>query len=91
MLETWKPRAFFSYRGKTIFHCYKDEYSDIPLEHWYTIHEFELPGSDFEFDVRDLRRTLLAKSMIDKNCLEDQVLKIAIDHSVGPFGSDIPT
>ena len=61
------------------------------LENWYTLSEFELPGSDFEFDVRDLRRTLLAEGRIDKNCLDDQILKIAIDNSILPFESDIRT
>jgi len=89
MLEKWKPSAYLSYGGKTVFHCYKDEYSEIPLENWYTLSEFELPGSDFEFDVRDLRRTFLAEGRIDKNCLDDQILKIAIDNSILPFESDI--
>lgn len=84
MLEKWKPDAFLNYRGKTIFHCYKDEYSDVPLGHWYTLNEFELPGSDFEFDVRDLRRKLEAEGRVDKNCLDDAILKVAIDNSVIP-------
>jgi hypothetical protein len=89
MVEKWKPSAYFTYRGTTVFHCYKDEYSDIPLENWYTLNEFELPGSNFEFDVRELRRKLLAERRIDRNCLDDEILKIAIDNSVLPFESDI--
>ena len=91
MLEKWKPSAYLSYCGKTVFHCYKDMYSDVPLENWYTLSEFELPGSDFEFDVRDIRRKLVAEGRIDRNCLDDEILKIAIDNSVLPIGSEIRT
>ncbi len=91
MLEKWKPSAYLSYCGKTVFHCYKDEYSDIPLENWYTLSEFELPGSVFEFDVRDIRRKLLAEGRIARNYLDYEILKIAIDCSVLPIESEIRT
>ena len=91
MRENWKPNACLTYRGQTVFHCYKDEYSDVPMENWYTLSEFELPGSDFEFDIRDLRRALLAEGRIERNYPDDQILKIAIDNSVLPFESAIRT
>ena len=85
MQEKWTPSAYLNYRGITVFHCYKDEYADIPLENWYTLNPFELPGSDFEFDVRDLRRKLLADGRIARDCVEEEILKVAIDHSVLPI------
>ena len=89
MLEKWKPATYLNYRGRTVFHCYKDEFSDIPLANWYTLSEFELPGSDFEFDVRDLRRKLLSDGKIEKNFFDDAILRVAIDNSVLPFNTDI--
>jgi hypothetical protein len=50
----WKPEEFLAYRGVRIFHAYKDEYSDIPLEFWYSTSSTGAPGSPHEFDVRDL-------------------------------------
>lgn len=91
MLENWKPSAYLSYLGETVFHCYKDEYSDVPLDNWYTLSEFELPGSDFEFDVRDVRRRLLVEGKIDKHCPVDLILKVAIENSILPFQPDVRT
>lgn len=51
----WKPEPFISHLGVTIYHAYKDEFSDIPLDYWYSTNEDALPGSEYEFDIRDLR------------------------------------
>lgn len=49
---------FIAYQDVTIFHAYKDELSDVPLDHWYSTTDSALSGSNFEFDVRDLRRVM---------------------------------
>ncbi|MCY2981928.1 MAG: hypothetical protein NTU79_24975 [Planctomycetota bacterium] len=91
MQEKWTPSVYLTYLGKTVFHCYKDEYADIPLENWYTLNPFELPGSNFEFDVRDLRRKLLANGRIARECIDEEILKVAIDDSVLPIEPEFET
>ena len=55
MPYVWKaPKRFLRYRGVSIYHAYKDELSDSPLEFWYSTCGYESPGSGCEFDVRDL-------------------------------------
>lgn len=48
------PKRFLAYRGVRIFHAYKDELSDVPLDFWYSTADCESPGSAYEFDVREL-------------------------------------
>nr|VFK63247.1 MAG: Restriction endonuclease NotI [Candidatus Kentron sp. UNK]VFK70778.1 MAG: Restriction endonuclease NotI [Candidatus Kentron sp. UNK] len=84
-LKDWKmnrsstqPLPFIAYRNVAIFHAYKDEFSDIPLDHWYSTTDSTLPGSNFEFDVRDLRRVM--RERFDVRPMEDAALiRRAID------------
>lgn len=57
----WRPAPCITHRDMVVFHAYKDEYSDIPLEYWYSTSDQELPGSEYEFDVRDLRRLIIQR------------------------------
>jgi len=55
MPYVWRnAERFLTYRGVRICHAYKDEFSDLPLEFWYSTCACESPGSECEFDVRDL-------------------------------------
>lgn len=51
-LQWVEPELFLSHRGVNIYHAYKDEYSDISLEFWYST--LSCAGCSYEFDVRDL-------------------------------------
>lgn len=55
MPYVWQePETFLGYQGITIYHAYKDEFSDVPVQYWYSTCGDESPGSPCEFDVRDL-------------------------------------
>jgi hypothetical protein len=49
-----EPEKFLTHNGVRIFHAYKDELSDIPLEFWYSTSNTAGSGSLYEFDVREL-------------------------------------
>lgn len=74
----WCPSIALTYRGTEIFHCYKDEYSDIPMEFWYTFNGDELPGSEFEFDIREMKISL----QLAQSCPDDETLKLLIDRLI---------
>ncbi len=51
----WHPsEKFLTYKGVSIFHAYKDDFSDIPLEFWYSTCATAPLWSGYEFDVRQL-------------------------------------
>jgi hypothetical protein len=81
MALKWRPAVYMIYQGITVFHAYKDEFSDIPLENWFSLSEFDLPGSEYEFDIRELRTALRTKVSIIRDCTDEDVLKLAIDKS----------
>lgn len=49
-----RPEEFIRYRGVSIFHAYKDQFRDIALDYWYSTSPSGAPGSEYEFDVREL-------------------------------------
>jgi len=50
---TWiAPEKVVTYKGVTIYHVYKHQNEDDPLEFWFTTDENEDPV--YEFDIRDL-------------------------------------
>ncbi len=76
-----------------VFHAYKDEYSDVPLDNWYSTTDSALPGSAYEFDVRDLRKVLA--TYLDADRIGDiQLIRNAIEfgflqpHAIPRFGND---
>lgn len=55
MPYVWQdPEVFLEHNGVTIYHVYKDELSDVPVEDWYSTCGCESPGSAYEFDVIDV-------------------------------------
>jgi len=52
--EPWTPEVFLTHNGVTIYHAFKDEFSDVCLDFWYSTSANALPNSDCEFDVREL-------------------------------------
>jgi hypothetical protein len=51
----WRAaEKFLKCKGVSIYHAYKDEFSDIPLDFWYSTCDSAAPGSDYEFDVREI-------------------------------------
>jgi len=50
----YHTEEFLTHQGVTIFHAYKDELSDVPLDYWYSTCASAPPDSCYEFDVRDL-------------------------------------
>ena len=87
---TWQwiePEEFLTHNGVRIFHAYKDELSDIPLEFWYSTSSTADSGSPYEFDVRDLvgyRSQTGQEEMLEHK----RIIKAAID--AGLLQSDIP-
>ena len=82
-----EPKEFLTYRGVRIFHAYKDELSDVPLEFWYSTSSTAEPGSPYEFNVRDLadyRSLCRAGEVSEHEC----AIKAAID--AGLLQSDTP-
>lgn len=54
--DWYNPEVFLSYKGITIYHCYKDDDYDDVLLYWYTTYggcDSELTEK-FQFDVREL-------------------------------------
>lgn len=45
-----EPEFFMEHRGVRVYHAYKDDDSETPLEFWY----LAATGKNIEFDVRDL-------------------------------------
>jgi hypothetical protein len=88
MPYVWKaPEKFLTYRGVNIYHAYKDELSDMPIEFWYSTCREESPGSPYEFDVRDLPGYRGGCSTADRE--EDKrVIKAAI--AAGLLQQDTP-
>ncbi|MFA5553822.1 MAG: hypothetical protein WCZ89_02100 [Phycisphaerae bacterium] len=72
------PEKFLLYHGVSIFHTYKDEFSDIPLEFWYSTSSTAEPGSPYEFDVRDLADYKLLYGT-DEMSKHKKAIKNAID------------
>lgn len=87
MVAGWRnPERFLRYKKITIFHAYKDEYCDTPLEFWYSTCALAAPDSDYEFDVRDLPGFVAREP---KDPLEHKkVIRRAIDS--GLLRADIP-
>lgn len=86
----WKwiePEAFLTHRGVRIFHAYKDELSDVPLEFWYSTSSTAGPGSPYEFDVRDLPG-YRSRYRADEVSEHERLIKAAID--TGLLQSDTP-
>jgi hypothetical protein len=75
----WHSEKFIEHLGIAVFHAYKDEYSDIPLENWYTLSEFHLPGSEHEFDVRELKRRLRDRIDNATHLPERSAIQLAIE------------
>ena len=82
---------FFEHRGVKIFHAYKDEFSDIPLDFWYCTSASAPADSTYEFDVRDLPHYAgdPLRASPDEHAT---AIKAAIDagllRSEAPFGED---
>ena len=82
-----EPEVFLTHRGVRIFHAYKDELSDVPLEFWYSTSSAAEPGSPYEFDVRDLPG-YRSRYRADEVSKHKRVIKSAID--AGLLQSDAP-
>lgn len=78
---TWRPLPYLAHQDVVIFHAYKDEYSDVPLENWYSTTDSAMPGSSFEFDVRDLRRFMRNRILV-KTLSDAAVVRAAIDANI---------
>lgn len=77
----WKwvePEEFLTNRGVRIFHAYKDEFSDVPLEFWYSTSSTAGPESPYNFDVRDLPG-YRQRSGVDQVIEHKRVIMAAID------------
>lgn len=80
MSFTWRPEPFVTHLGVTIYHAYKDEFSEIPLDYWYSTSEDALPGSEYEFDIRELRSFF--KSTIRTQFVDDkELIQFAIERN----------
>ncbi|MEX2138309.1 MAG: hypothetical protein WD894_03560 [Pirellulales bacterium] len=73
-----EPEQFLEYRGVRVVHAYKDDFSDIPLEYWYSTSSSAPPGSPFEFDVRELPGYQL-RAPRDVSAEHKRVTEAAID------------
>jgi hypothetical protein len=82
-----QPEELLTHRGVRIFHAYKDDTSDIPLEFWYSTSSTSEPGSVYEFDVRDLAG-YRSQNGQDKMSEHKRAIKAAID--AGLLQSDVP-
>lgn len=85
--EWIEPEEFLTHRGVRIFHAYKDELSDIPLEFWYSTSSTAGPGSPYEFDVRDLPG-YRSRCRADEVSEHERLIKAAIDAAL--LQSDTP-
>jgi hypothetical protein len=90
MVTGWRnPEVFLRHKGTRIFHAYKDEYSETPLEFWYSTSAYAAPDSEYEFDVRDLPGFGTLNTPQDP-CEHKNVIKRAIDSGLllrgTPFG-----
>ena len=85
--EWIEPEEFLTHCGVRIFHAYKDEFSDVPLEFWYSTSSTAEPGSPYEFDVRDLAdyRSRCGTEEVSEH---ERVIKAAID--AGLLKADTP-
>lgn len=79
-----EPEKFLSFRGVTVFHTYKDELSDIPLEFWYSTSSTNALGSPEEFDIRDLPG-YRSQDGQGKTAEHERVIKAAIDSGLLPL------
>ena len=86
-LQWIEPEEFLTYRNVRIFHAYKDELSDIPLQFWYSTSVVAGPGSSYEFDVRDLPDYSLPLGG-DEILIHKHVIEAAID--AGLLQSETP-
>ncbi|MBN1392563.1 MAG: hypothetical protein JW947_07150 [Sedimentisphaerales bacterium] len=86
-LQWIEPEEFLRHKGIRIFHAYKDEFSDIPLEFWYSTSSTAEPGSPCEFDVRELEDYRPQNDTGGKS-EHKRVIKAAID--IGLLQSDTP-
>jgi hypothetical protein len=86
-LQWIEAEEFLRHNGVRIFHAYKDELSDIPLEFWYSTSSTAESGSHYEFDVRELFG-YRSKNDKDNMSEHERVIKAAID--AGLLQSDIP-
>lgn len=85
--EWIEPEEFLTHRGVQIFHAYKDEFSDVPLEFWYSTSSTAGSGSPYEFDVRDLPG-YRSRYRADEVSEHERLIKAAID--AGVLHSDTP-
>ena len=85
--EWIEPEGFLTHRGVRIFHAYKDELSDVPLEFWYSTCSTAELGSPYEFDVRDLPG-YRSRYRADEVSEHERVIRAAID--TGLLQSDTP-
>ena len=84
-----EPEFFLSHRGVKIYHAYKDEYSDISLEFWYSTSSSA--GYSYEFDVRDLpgyRSPIEADKMLSHRIVIEAAIDAGILQSEKPFDVD---
>jgi hypothetical protein len=86
-LQWIEPEKFLRHNGVRIFHAYKDEFSDIPLESWYSTSSTAEHGSSYEFDVRELEG-YRSQSDVGNKSEHKRVIKAAID--AGLLQSDTP-
>ena len=86
-LQAAEPEKFLEHRGVAIYHAYKDEFSDVPLYYWYSTSSGCLPGSEYEFDVRELPEYRLSP-LVDELSRHRLAILAAID--AGIIDSDRP-
>ncbi len=76
------PEKFLTHNDVTIYHTYKDDLSDVPLEFWYSTCANASAESEFEFDVRELPlaaqltdadHAVIIRSAIDAGILKQDV------------------
>ena len=90
-----EPDLFMKYQGIRVYHVYKDDDLNLPLEFWYQTDTVN--GQTLEFDVRDLPpiEGIDGSSWVSRGGVtceissgEDvhrRIVKLAIELAVGPF------
>jgi hypothetical protein len=90
------PELLMEHQGIKIYHVYKDDDVELPLEFWY---EAEMEDDDIvEFDVRDLPSVEgiaasywwssergMRREISNGEDVHRQIIKMAIEAAVGPF------
>jgi len=86
-----EPEKFMEYKGVEVYHCYKDDDIEWPLQYWYTTDNCGVEVDDnFRFDVREIESELEKKGFLpDEIVVEEDdenehapIIRCAIDHGM---------